>query len=181
MPHLQQVLADKAYSSRSIREHLANRGIKAVIPIKDDQAAARARKGSRGGRPPAFDTARYRQRNTVNPSGINGQSVYNGTDGVDRIYGGNDNDTFWGGKGNDIIGKMKILAVLESLPGVGKVKARKIMDEIGIADSRRVQGLGAQQRIALLEKLGRDLQFGRPRLHERQRRPLQRARSEASR
>jgi len=45
-------LADKAYSSRSIREHLANRGIKAVIPIKDDQAAARARKGSRGGRPP---------------------------------------------------------------------------------------------------------------------------------
>jgi len=58
-------LADKAYSSRSIREHLAKRGIKAVIPIKDDQAAARARKGSRGGRPPAFDPARYRQRNTV--------------------------------------------------------------------------------------------------------------------
>ena len=58
-------LADQAYSSRSIRAHLAKRGIKAVIPIKDDQAAARARKGSRGGRPPAFDPARYRQRNTV--------------------------------------------------------------------------------------------------------------------
>jgi transposase len=61
-------LADKAYASRSIREHLAKRGIKAVIPIKDDQAGARARKGSRGGRPPAFDTARYRQRNTVERS-----------------------------------------------------------------------------------------------------------------
>lgn len=58
-------LADKAYSSRAIREYLAKRGIKAVIPIKDDQAAARARKGSRGGRPPAFDQTRYRQRNTV--------------------------------------------------------------------------------------------------------------------
>ncbi|WP_426978011.1 peroxidase family protein [Pseudarthrobacter sp. O4] len=48
-------------------------------------------------------TIKYRARNTVDPTGINGQSVYNGTDGVDRIYGGNDNDTFWGGAGNDII------------------------------------------------------------------------------
>ncbi|MHA7221961.1 peroxidase family protein [Arthrobacter sp. RHLT1-20] len=48
-------------------------------------------------------TIKYRARNTVDPSGINGQSVYNGTAGVDRIYGGNDNDTFWGGPGNDII------------------------------------------------------------------------------
>ena len=48
-------------------------------------------------------TIQYRERNTVNPSGINGQSVYNGTTGVDRVYGGNDNDTFWGGVGNDVI------------------------------------------------------------------------------
>ncbi|MDV8146954.1 peroxidase family protein [Arthrobacter sp. B10-11] len=48
-------------------------------------------------------TIKYRAVNTVDPSGINGQSVYNGTAGVDRIYGGNDNDTFWGGLGNDII------------------------------------------------------------------------------
>ena len=61
-------LADKAYSSKAIRGHLAKRRIKAVIPIKEDQAAARARKGSRGGRPPAFDKARYRQRNTVERS-----------------------------------------------------------------------------------------------------------------
>ncbi len=59
------VLADKAYSSRAIREHLSRRKIKAVIAIKDDQHAARQRKGSRGGRPPAFDKVHYRDRNTV--------------------------------------------------------------------------------------------------------------------
>ncbi|WP_304441390.1 peroxidase family protein, partial [Kineosporia sp. R_H_3] len=46
---------------------------------------------------------KYRAVNSVDPSGINGQSVFNGTDAVDRIYGGNDNDTFWGGKAGDII------------------------------------------------------------------------------
>jgi len=54
------------------------------------------------------------------------------------------------GKNNDIIGKMKVVAVLESLPGVGKVKARRTMEEIGISDTRRVRGLGAQQRESLL-------------------------------
>jgi hypothetical protein len=53
--------------------------------------------------------------------------------------------------GDEIIGKMKVLAVIESLPGVGKVKARRTMEEIGIAENRRVQGLGAQQRQALLD------------------------------
>jgi Ca2+-binding RTX toxin-like protein len=48
-------------------------------------------------------TIQYRARNVVDPIGINGQAVYNGTGNADRIYGGNDNDTFWGGKGNDVI------------------------------------------------------------------------------
>ena len=52
---------------------------------------------------------------------------------------------------SDHIGKMKVLAVIEALPGVGKVKARRTMDEIGIADTRRVRGLGDQQRTKLLE------------------------------
>jgi hypothetical protein len=52
---------------------------------------------------------------------------------------------------DDIIGKMKVLAVLESLPGVGKVKARRTMDEIGISETRRLRGLGEKQRGALLE------------------------------
>ena len=52
--------------------------------------------------------------------------------------------------GDDVIGKMKVLAVLEALPGVGKVKARRTMEEVGIADSRRMRGLGDQQRAALI-------------------------------
>jgi len=55
---------------------------------------------------------------------------------------------------SEAIAKMKVLAVLESLPGLGKVKARRTMEDIGIAETRRVQGLGANQRKALLERLG---------------------------
>ena len=49
------------------------------------------------------NTIRYRSINTVDPPGINGQSVYNGTIGPDRMWGGNDNDTFLGNEGNDVI------------------------------------------------------------------------------
>lgn len=52
---------------------------------------------------------------------------------------------------DETVGKTKVLAALESLPGVGKVKARRTMEEIGIADSRRLRGLGKEQRKALLE------------------------------
>ena len=52
------------------------------------------------------------------------------------------------------IAKIKVVSLLESLPKLGKVKARRIMEEVGIADNRRGQGLGAQQRAALLERLG---------------------------
>ena len=52
------------------------------------------------------------------------------------------------------VGKLKVVSLLESLPGVGKVKARKVMDEVGIADNRRIQGLGTQQRQSLLTALG---------------------------
>jgi hypothetical protein len=52
----------------------------------------------------------------------------------------------------DSIGKMKVSALLESLPGVGKVRARQVMDEIGISESRRVRGLGPHQVRALVER-----------------------------
>jgi signal recognition particle GTPase len=55
---------------------------------------------------------------------------------------------------DDVVGKMKVLAVLESLPGLGKVKARRLMDEVGISEARRIQGLGDQQRRKLFEILG---------------------------
>jgi DNA uptake protein ComE-like DNA-binding protein len=54
---------------------------------------------------------------------------------------------------DDTVGKMKVLAVLESLPGLGKVKARRIMEECEISETRRVQGLGKNQRDKLLGRL----------------------------
>lgn len=52
---------------------------------------------------------------------------------------------------DEIVAKIKVLAVLESLPGVGKVTARRTMEDLGIAESRRLSGLGPQQRKSLLE------------------------------
>ena len=49
--------------------------------------------------------------------------------------------------------RMKVSALIESLPGYGKAKAAKIMDELGISATRRVKGLGARQREQLLEAL----------------------------
>ncbi|MFC9839408.1 IS5 family transposase [Rhodococcus sp. NPDC127530] len=65
-----RVLADKAYSSAANRAYLRNRGIRVTIPITTDQAAHRKRKGSSGGRPPAFDAEHYKQRHAVE-CGIN--------------------------------------------------------------------------------------------------------------
>jgi DNA uptake protein ComE-like DNA-binding protein len=53
-----------------------------------------------------------------------------------------------------IVARLKVAALLESLPGFGKAKAAKIMGELEISDSRRVQGLGARQREMLMERLG---------------------------
>ena len=63
-----RVLADKAYSSRGNRGLLRSRGIRAVISEPSDQAGHRRRKGSKGGRPPAFDTEAYKGRNVVERS-----------------------------------------------------------------------------------------------------------------
>jgi transposase len=56
------------------------------------------------------------------------------------------------GKDNDVVGKMKVSALLESMPGVGRVRARQIMEEVGISESRRVRGLGTNQISALLTR-----------------------------
>jgi hypothetical protein len=54
-----------------------------------------------------------------------------------------------------IAARMKVSALIESLPGYGKAKATKIMDELGISATRRVKGLGARQREQLLEVLSK--------------------------
>jgi outer membrane protein TolC len=60
-----------------------------------------------------------------------------------------------GRSGDDIVGKMKVSNVLESLPGVGKVRAQKIMEELDISASRRIRGLGTKQREQLLQRFPR--------------------------
>ena len=60
-----QVIADKAYSSRGFRAYLCKRGIACTIPEKADQQQHRHNRGRRGGRPPAFDRQIYRRRNIV--------------------------------------------------------------------------------------------------------------------
>ncbi|MGL6234264.1 MAG: integration host factor, actinobacterial type [Segniliparus sp.] len=55
---------------------------------------------------------------------------------------------------DDVLGKMKVSALLESLPKVGKVKAQEAMTELEIAPTRRLRGLGERQRKALLAKFG---------------------------
>jgi transposase len=60
-----RLLADKAYSSTAIRACLRRRRIKATIPEPADQIRNRLRRGSKGGRPPAFDPEAYKRRNTV--------------------------------------------------------------------------------------------------------------------
>ena len=62
------VLGDKAYSSRGHRALLRGRGITAVIAEPNDQKANRTRRGAKGGRPPAFDAHRYKNRNVVERS-----------------------------------------------------------------------------------------------------------------
>jgi hypothetical protein len=56
------------------------------------------------------------------------------------------------GDPGEMLAKLKVVSVLESLPGVGKVRARRIMDELDISESRRVRGLGTNQRRALLDR-----------------------------
>ena len=55
------------------------------------------------------------------------------------------------GQRNEVIGKMKVGDLLQSMPGLGKVRARQLMERLGIAESRRVRGLGSKQ-VAALEK-----------------------------
>ncbi|MDD9206429.1 integration host factor, actinobacterial type [Georgenia sp. 10Sc9-8] len=57
-------------------------------------------------------------------------------------------------KQDEAVGKLKVVSLLEALPGVGKATARAVMAEIGISEARRVRGLGPNQEHALVERYG---------------------------
>ncbi|MBM9458836.1 30S ribosomal protein S13 [Nocardioides sp. zg-536] len=65
--------------------------------------------------------------------------------------GGTISEVLAAGQVNEVVGKMKVIDLLQSVPGMGKVRARQMMERLGIAESRRVRGLGAKQ-IAALER-----------------------------
>ena len=58
------------------------------------------------------------------------------------------------GRDNEVIGKMRVVELLQSMPGLGKVRARQVMERLGIAESRRVRGLGIKQVAALQREFG---------------------------
>ena len=57
-------------------------------------------------------------------------------------------------KDDPVIDKIKVVNLIESLPGYGKAKAAKLLEELDISETRRVKGLGERQKAALLERLG---------------------------
>lgn len=58
------------------------------------------------------------------------------------------------GAENDVIAKMRVFDLLQSMPGLGKVRARQMMGRLGISESRRVRGLGTNQVAALEREFG---------------------------
>jgi len=63
-------------------------------------------------------------------------------------------ELFVQGDADEMLGKLKVVSMLESLPGVGKVRARRLMEELDISESRRLRGLGDNQRQRLLDRFG---------------------------
>jgi hypothetical protein len=60
-------------------------------------------------------------------------------------------DVLDSGESDEAVGKMRVVALLEAMPGVGKVRAQKLIEELEISPARKVRGLGAKQREALLK------------------------------
>lgn len=58
------------------------------------------------------------------------------------------------GQENEVIGKMRVIDLLQAMPGLGKVRARQTMERLSISESRRVRGLGANQLAALQREFG---------------------------
>lgn len=58
------------------------------------------------------------------------------------------------GQRNEVVGKMRVIDLLCSMPGLGKVRAGQMMERVGISENRRVRGLGAKQIAGLRHEFG---------------------------
>lgn len=103
----------------------------ALPPLSDEQRAEALKKAAEARRERAAVKARLKES-----TGRRGQAV---------------KDVLTEAETNEVVGKLKVSALLEALPGVGKVKAAQIMEEIGISPSRRIRGLGAHQSKKLVD------------------------------
>jgi transposase len=103
----------------------------ALPPLSDEQRAEALKKAAEARRERAAVKARLKEA-----TGRRGQAVQ---------------DVLKESETNEVVGKLKVSALLEALPGVGKVKAAQIMEEIGISPSRRLRGLGTHQAQKLVD------------------------------
>jgi hypothetical protein len=60
------------------------------------------------------------------------------------------------GERNEVIGKMRVSDLLQSMPGLGKVRARAVMERLNVSENRRVRGLGTKQAAALVAEFSED-------------------------
>ena len=102
----------------------------AVPPLTDEQRAAAREKAAAARRARAELKGRLKRGGTT----------------LKQVLDDAEND--------EAVAKLKVSALLESLPGVGKVRAAAVMEQLEIAPSRRVRGLGERQRQALLNEFG---------------------------
>ena len=56
---------------------------------------------------------------------------------------------------DEVLGKLKVVSMLEAMPHTGKVKARRLMQELDISESRRLRGLGPNQKRRLIDHFDR--------------------------
>lgn len=60
-------------------------------------------------------------------------------------------EVFERAESDDIVAGTKVYPLLASMPKMGKIKAKRLMEELGIAENRKIRGLGTKQRQLLLD------------------------------
>ena len=72
-----------------------------------------------------------------------------------RLSGASISDVLTQAKSNEAVAKIKVLDLIQCIPGIGKLTAQQIMGDLGIAESRRLRGLGPNQAKDLVAEIAR--------------------------